>query len=180
MDNKKRNKGFSLIEVIVTIAIMAVVTGATISIYSWTRSAQLKETTNGINDAISELRSVTLSKNGRYRLWIYNEAASKKNYVVIQKYNLSTSNWDEYSKKAIGKKPSVYCEDLSGNKYNIENNVSGNQIFIEFNKSDGSFVSAKCIAPSGTNIDIDEIKVAFGDNTKEIKMIKLTGKHYIK
>ncbi len=149
------------------------------SIYSWTKSARLKETTNGINSAISELRSTTLSKNGRYRLWIYKKAADNTNYAVIQKYNSVTSNWEEYSTEKIGSKPSIYCVDAAGNDLVLENKAFGNQVYIEFNKSDGSFSTANCFSASGSNVNIDEINVSFGGNNKTIKLVLLTGKHYI-
>ena len=62
MNKKKKNRGFSLIEIIVTIAIMAVITAGAVSIYSLINSSKLKSMAGKVNDAISNVRSDTLTK----------------------------------------------------------------------------------------------------------------------
>ena len=66
MNKKKKNRGFSLIEIIVTIAIMAVITAGAVSIYSLINSSKLKSMAGKVNDAISNVRSDTLTKEGVY------------------------------------------------------------------------------------------------------------------
>ena len=60
------NKGFSLIELVITIAIMAVVVGASVSIYSWIKSHRMQSFAENTNDVICSIRSNTLYKDGAY------------------------------------------------------------------------------------------------------------------
>lgn len=175
--NKRNNKGFSLIEIIVTIAIMAIVVGASTSVYLWTKSARLKETTNGINSAISELRTTTLTKSGEFRLKIYEDSSDNKKYAMIEKKD-GAGNWVEYSKDYIGKKPTISC----GASMNVSSdNSTGYEIYISFNKADGVFLDAYALKLSdNSQTNIGEIKVNFAGNEKTIKLVLLTGKHYIK
>lgn len=175
--NKKNNKGFSLIEIIVTLAIMAVVVGASTSIYLWTNSARLKETANGINSAISDLRTTTLTKSGEYRLRIYEDASDKKKYATIEKKNES-GVWEKYSKDYVGKHTIVSC----GVSIEVSSEVStGYEIYISFKKSDGTFYETYAMKLSdNTTHNFNEMNISYADREKTIKLVLLTGKHYIK
>lgn len=173
MNKKKRDKGFSLIEIIVVIAIMAVVTASAVSIYSLIKSSQLKSVAGKVNDEIGTLRSVTLTKSGAYDITIGYDSTKKNYYARIVR------NGNEYSKVSLGNKGEIYCLSSTGNtEYKLK---SGWSISIRFNKSDGSYEWIKCISKSGVVVDTIEnyIYIEYSGQMKKIKMIKLTGKHYI-
>lgn len=187
MDRENRNKGFSLIELIVTIAVMAVVTGATMSIYSWIRTHRLTSMAESMDSAIGDLRSVTLAKSGKYQLVIKQDSGD---YVAfLQKSDttdaLGNPIWNTIDTTTIGSKGDIsFFDNISGTEYFVSSS-SDIQIIISFNKSDGSFSNIAwedtSTGVSGTNnIKDSEIAVTYAGKTKTVKLVQLTGKHYIK
>lgn len=179
MNKKNRNKGFSLIELIVTIAIMAIVTGAAMSVYSFIKTSRLRALSENVNDAISDLRSVTLAKSGDYSLFIFYDS-SKKSYIArMTKYEKkadgSVSN-KQIKTINIGTKGEIYCMDSAGSKYKLSDGYS---LHIKFDKADGSFSSVNFSKLGHTVNNLTDIYVEYAGKVKTIKLITLTGKHYI-
>lgn len=166
MNKKNRNKGFSLIEVIVVIALMAIVTGATMSIYSWIRTQRIEKLTENISDSINDLRTANRTKDGTYSLYIVKasdgfEASMDVNDVVCKKTNLGS----------IGK---IEVIDTSGNKKSIEGST---KLHLRFDKSTGKLVLMNI---GGSGIDVNtEIYISYKDLSRKISISSLTGKHYI-
>lgn len=175
MNKKKKNRGFSLIEIIVTIAIMAVITAGAVSIYSLINSSKLKSMAGKVNDAISNVRSDTLTKEGVYGYLMKYDNTEKCCTICLYKDG-NTAN--PYKKISLGKSGRYYVKDKSGNTYYLDKNDT-NDLNLEFDKSDGSFKLIKSTS-SGTAIDMDNyIYVEYAGKVKKIKLVKLTGKHYI-
>lgn len=179
MNKKNRNKGFSLIELIVTIAIMAIVTGAAMSIYSFIKTNRLRALSENVNDAVSDLRSTTLAKSGDYSLVILYDS-SKKSYIAklsksVKKPDGSVSV-KTYKTDTIGTKGEIYCMDSAGNKYKLSD---GYAINIRFNKADGSFSSVNFSKAGHTVNNVTDIYCEYAGKVKTVKLITLTGKHYI-
>ncbi len=172
MNRKKNNRGFSLIEIIVTIAIMAVITAGAVSIYSLINSSKLKSMAGKVNDAISEVRSATLTKEGVYSCQIQYDNTEKCCTILLRK------DGNVYKKISLGSSGRYYVKDKSGNPYYLDKSTL-NSLDLEFDKSDGSFkrITAKS---SATTVDMDGyIYVEYSGKVKKIKLVKLTGKHYI-
>ena len=100
MNKKKKNRGFSLIEIIVTIAIMAVITAGAVSIYSLINSSKLKSMAGKVNDAISNVRSDTLTKEGVYGYLMKYDNTEKCCTICLYKDG-NTAN--PYKKISLGK-----------------------------------------------------------------------------
>lgn len=175
----KENKGFSLVEVIVTIAIMAIVIGASVGIYSWVNSSKIKKAARNLNSSISDLRSTTRSKTGTYKLSVEkdNNDVFKAN---IEKQDASSSYFN-YSTSTLGKEVKIYCK-VSGITYDIgSNGATGKyKIEIQFNRASGAFSKIKLIEGSNEqDIDDNKIYISLGNREYTIKLVQLTGKHYI-
>lgn len=170
VNNKNRNRGFSLIEIIVTIAVMAIVIGATMSIYSWIKSHRIKNIAENISDAIGDVRTKTLSKEGSYEL-IIRKNTSGKYEAVISSTSGSETN-------VIGNVGTISCTSDDGlTEYKVGTDY---EIHLAFNKSDGSFSTIKVKKSDGTLLNIkNEIHIEYAGLSKNIKLKELTGKHYI-
>lgn len=174
MNKKSRNKGFSLIEIIVTIAIMAVVAGGSVAIYSGVGSHKMKEIVGNIDNAMSDMRSDTLSKEGSYELII---RKSSDKYVAVIERTVGSNVVTET--KTISKYGSIYCVDKSSSmKYTVGTDY---EIHISFNKTDGSFSTMSCWKTDGSEKhDITNyIYADYSGLSKRVKMLAITGKHYI-
>lgn len=166
------NKGFSLIELVITIAIMAVVVGASVSIYSWIKSHRMQSFAENTNDVIGSLRSDTLSKDGAYELVI---KKSGDNFVA----EVSNGTKSETTTLGSAKYSSSLYGTVSSTKYTVED---GHEIHISFNRVDGSFNKMDICTSSGSSIgSVSDgyIYLSTSGLSKKIKLVKLTGKHYI-
>ena len=71
MDIRKDKRGFSLIELIITMAIMAVFAGAIIGGMSYINAGKTKKAAARLNNKISSIQTATMTKKGQTFLYIY-------------------------------------------------------------------------------------------------------------
>lgn len=150
---------------------MAVVTAGAVSIYSLIRSNQIKSLAGKTNDVISDLRSNTLTKSGQYELIIRYNSSSKKYIAELKRDGTIITT------TTIGNKGNIFCmSDIGTARFMLKD---GYEIHLKFDKADGSFSEISC-SQSGVNEMIDNtIHVEYSNLEKVIKLIELTGKHYI-
>lgn len=179
VNEQNKNRGFSLIEILVTIAVLAIVSVASMSIYSWIKSHRFKSMVENVNDAISDTRSRTTTKEGSYEL-VISKNASDGNFIAELYQNRGASNERIVEKYTISKKGSIWCGDKADNGATTYKVEDGNNICIAFSKLDGS-ITKMVMETAGGNIVLDKgiINFNYDGLTRKIKMIELTGKHYI-
>lgn len=92
---EKNNKGYSLVELIIVVAIIAVIgLGATWSIIL-VFSANSKTCANSIVNAISECKIMTMTKGqGNVRVIIYRDGVNGTIYSELQTRETPTSDWE--------------------------------------------------------------------------------------
>lgn len=178
-NRRQMNKGFSLIELIVTIAIMAVVTSASVGIYSLIGNSNFKEAYKSVTDALSKTRTETVSKGGKYAMVMkYDSSKGKTTIEVISDYTASGSSAPTYAagdvidSKDISKATFSVVEKASG----ATNTLNGSKVvWIEYSVS-GVFKNA-CIYNGSSSTDIKEIDVSYGSKySRRIKLSLSTGK----
>ncbi len=165
----KDNRGISLVELIVVIAMMVVLTG----VAGWSISFMFTRDANyvavRIDDELSEARMLSMSKDGAFTYKLNIVPASKGSTVQIMR-------------SVGGAAATVYSEVVLDKSVNIEVTGAGidttdDTIEIVFNKSNGSVNTVNGAAATG----IYEIKVTSTRNASKIKTVTLvstTGRHY--
>ena len=182
MSEADRNKGFSLIELVVTIAIMGIVVLISVSLFWMIQKADVDSTAENIDTALSSLRSKTLSKGNEYMLRIEQDGNNickveilEKASIVNEDGSITEGDWKVLESKKL-KETEVSGSDGAGNDVTIED---GCMIEIQCSKSNGSYTRAEVIKPDATKINIVQINITKAEREKVIKLVIPTGRHYI-
>jgi type IV fimbrial biogenesis protein FimT len=89
-----RDKGFTMVEVIIVIAIMAIIMAMAIpSFVDWRKNQNYRATANGIASFMREARSNAIAKGLQQQVVI----TPTSNYYQLRVYNISTSSFDAAS-----------------------------------------------------------------------------------
>ena len=146
------------------------------SIYSWIKFQRIKTMVENVNDAISDTRSRTMTKEGSYEMVVCKDA---DNTFVAKLYqSRGTANEKVLETFTVGKYGSIYCIDRLNPaiEYKVED---GNTICLAFSKGDGRFTKMLVELPDGTTKQIQGsfIYFKYADLVKRLKLVELTGKH---
>lgn len=167
----KRNGGFSLVELVIVIAIMAVLIGTVVLSVSMVFSANAKTCSASIQRAIADCKVTTMGKAGAY-LVIYRESDGQlysRLHVMEQKEGEVAGTYEDTPsdpEKLGGKRVSLTYTDASGVDRGEVPVGEANGIRIEFDRSSGSF---KTDCPK-------TIDVQGGNRHYRMTFITLTGK----
>lgn len=168
-EKETHNKGYSLVELIVVIAIMAVMVGVmSLGIgMMFTRDANYVAVR--IDDMLTEARTASMSREGEFTYVLHiDDYDPKKHYVEIDK----TGETDPYKKVLLDKSTSITVKDNAGNT------ISGD-IKIVFDKANGSVKTVNGGKPaSGTVYTIKVVSNKNPSKNKDITLISTTGRHY--
>lgn len=167
-EKETHNKGYSLVELIVVIAIMAVMVGV-MSLglgMMFTRDANYVAVR--IDDMLTEARTASMSREGEFTYVLHIDSDPKKHYVEIDK----TGETDPYKKVLLDKSVNITVKDNAGN------DLSGD-IKIAFDKANGSVKSVNGSSPvSGTVYTINVESTKNSSKTKDVTLVATTGRHY--
>lgn len=170
----KNNKGYSLVEMIIVVAIIAVIgLGATWSIIL-VLSGNAKTCAHSIMNAISECKIMTMSKGqGNVRLLLYRDDDGNI-YSELQMRETTSAAWEtSYNglEKIGAKRCSVGSSDGADDLPN-----KANPWEIYFDRSSGSFLYD---ADKGGVTSVEHIYVMGGRRNYHITLQRLTGKQIL-
>ena len=166
------NSGFTLLELIITIAIMSIVVVFSVSMFGTTTKSKVKSAAQNVDDMITSLRTKTIAKKAEFRMeiWCIDEK------VTVNLIEEQDDGTDKVIKTYdVPSSVKVYGVHRDDSKVFLE---SGTRIELQCSKTNGRFV--KNHYRSG-DIDAEVKSIVFekGDTTKTIRLVTLTGKHFI-
>jgi prepilin-type N-terminal cleavage/methylation domain-containing protein len=163
---RKDNHGFTVIEVLVVIAIIVILTtGIALGLNSVT-SANVNKATKTVDAQMKKLRFTTLSKEENYSLYIYKKGSFY--YCEIAPTNTSYTNLKSGVK--LGKKGmEVQYSEVGNDSFKTVN--GSKYIEIAYNRSNGTFKN---------NENYTKIKFEAGAKSKVIILANSTGRHFIR
>lgn len=164
-----RNAGYSLIELIVVISIMAIMVGLLSLGVSVMFSKDAEYAAKIIDDELSEARMLSMSKSGTITMKLHIDSDPSKNEIEIAGKKVAI-------KKSVTIKVK-YTKKTESGESAIEK-TSGDMTF-EFDKANGS---VKAIEGNSVK-DICTITVTSSRNTTKVSNVDLivaTGRHYVR
>lgn len=166
----KNNKGYSLVEIIIVVAIISVLTAGIGMSASVINNSNAKACANSIRDALADAKILAMSKGSNStRVKLYKDVDG--NLVARQEINRASAGWELYgNEERIGKRKVEICYVMPGSsaEHTLNNSDS---IYLSFDRASGSF-SDKA---AGTIIP-EKIVVRGGNRTINIVIHELTGK----
>ena len=157
MEKVKERDGFSLMEMIIVIAILGMITGGIAVTYNMVRSADVKGMAYDIDSSLTNLKSKNMGSNKQLFMHLYKQSG---NYFI--------DYTEEESYTPSGEGESVGESGISL-KYDGKELTDGEVITIGIQKKDGAF-----------SVGPEEIEV-YDNNVNDymVYLVKDTGKHYM-
>lgn len=162
---KRRNAGYSLVEVIVVIAILGIMTGVVTISMSVLNSKDSEECATMIDSQLSMLRTYSMSKSDDWRMEIEQDSSTGMNQLTVYRNNGSSDT--VYESMDLSKKVTI----------------AALPIVITFDKANGS---VKSVSKAGTAVnlaanEVTTIQITNNHGTKraDINLVTATGRHYV-
>ena len=157
MEKVKERDGFSLMEMIIVIAILGMITGGIAVTYNMVRSADVKGMAYDIDSSLTNLKSKNMGSNKQLFMHLYKQSG-----------NFFIDYTEEESYTPSGEGESVGESGISL-KYDGKELTDGGVITIGIQKKDGAF-----------SVGPEEIEV-YDNNVNDymVYLVKDTGKHYV-
>lgn len=187
---RKNNKGLSLVELIVVIALMAVLIGIGGFSFSLLFGTQAKACAQNVSAKLNETKTGCMSRYNEEMTLSYRYATDTDEAIKSDGYYAENWMWTmnkagnevKASDSEIRKMGSsrvvieVYMTGLSG-PFNL-NEGSGNSVTVSFDRASGAFEEAKATV-NGVDCTgyIEKITFQSGLRTYTITMVPKTGKH---
>lgn len=171
----KDNRGFSLVELVIVIAIIAVLSAATISGLGYIWGTNVRSCANELKTAVGKTQITTMGKT-ETTLHIYKDPASGDYYkqeLVVNGISASTSAEDP-QKIGSGLVDIQFRTFPSGTLIDL---TGSNTLDIQFDRSSGA--QKVMTAGAGAGECCDRIIVSFGSRKEDVVLVPATGKVYI-
>jgi len=140
--------GFTMIELIIVIAIIAIMIGGSVVGFNLLNQGDAKATIKDISSQLAELRTDTLSLDGIWTAEIYRDGNTYKLDIKKDLNNVV----ELISSTSIGSKTVITYNDSNTGSYEIKDDI---KIVVEFNKGDGKIKSVKKF--HGSSVDGESV-----------------------
>lgn len=160
---RNKRKGFSLIELIVVIAILGIAATGVLTIFFSSASWKLKQAAVNIDNGLKKTKVQTMSQ----------ETAENKISFLLEcdngKFYMTAGS--EERREIASSGVSITYIDTNSVAHDLSD---GNVLKITFVRSTGAFQPLE-----GTAVYCQKIVISMGSNIKTVNMVRLTGKTYI-
>jgi len=166
---EKDNRGFSLVELVIVMAIMGLLVGTATFGISLMYSRDTQSVANSIDDELTQLRMISMTKAGDYKITINTTGNVSKN---------NTITLSDGEVKKLDKNVKITMEKVNGSGSWSENGAAN--IDIKFDASNGS-VSVFGGDTDVSGIYVIKIESGSGATARESKvnLVQLTGRHFV-
>lgn len=134
----KQNKGYSLIEIIVVIAIMMTLIGAGILQMSMVSGYRAKQCAKNIEAQLNKVQITNMSKK-LTEMVIYQDASDGAYYVKVTE-NKGIIASEKSTNKQVGKGSLLITYSMDAHDSDIRTLEPGKEILIQFNRATGALV----------------------------------------
>lgn len=173
------NKGFTLIELIIVIAIMAVLGGVFVYSFSVVTGQEARQCANNFSAVLDKAKNYALTKSGSSDVYLEVSLDSDKGYMA--RFYIPVSPEDSSStyvlmeEQKIGKKAvEVTCTLQNGTSFSI---TGSNCIRIYYDRVSGAFQEATAVIGGGNEESYcTKIQIKRG-RTYLLTLVPPTGKH---
>ena len=162
------NRGISLVELIVVISIMAVMVGVTSLGLGMMFSRDANYVAVRIDDALSETRTLSMSKDGKFTCLLHIDAPDGS-YVQINR-SVGGAVSTEYKKILLDKSVNIA---VKGDGTAISGDFS-----VEFDKSKGSVKQVNGATADKGVYTITVTSTKNTSKTRDVTLVTITGRHY--
>lgn len=164
----KHSYGFSLIEIIICLAMVSILSVGAFALSGHIKYANVKKSVKQLNQKIETTRMNGMSKVGKWNLYIYKESDGVYYYLT------DGNTLERSSGVRVGGNRIRLFYTVKGGSETEATASNGSTIHIQFAKNTGSF-----IAQDGAEI-YETIRLADGDTKGYIiRLIEKTGKHFV-
>lgn len=169
---KRNQKGFSLIEIIIAIALVGILAGVSVSMINHVHYANTKKTVEAVDSALDKQQANTMSKVDKPYMYIYKLSDGYYMKELTEELTaFDSTKLDNNGTKISGNGTQIYFESESGTL------LSGTKFIRICYKKSGIFnKDALGDGTKATNVDKIVVK---GTGTYTITLVEATGKHPI-
>ncbi len=169
-DIRKSNNdsGYSLVELIVVIAIMAVMVGVVSIGISLIFSRDAEAVAKTIDDELSEARMLAMSRDGEFELVIHIDSSDPDNNSII-----INKDGSMYKTTAMKKRATI---SVSGG--GLASDVTDGDVKIIFDKGNGSVKTINGGTSSGV-CQIEATGARLTSKKSTVNLVAATGRHYV-
>lgn len=179
-NNRNKNAGFSLVELVVIIAIVSILTAGTSIGVSLAFSRDAARCANILNDTLYSVRMDSMSKPGKYTMEVKNAGSTNTQYVAEIKCDDILIETVYLEGDAAANKVNIITAKLKSGGSEVQLMSSeADSLKIEFDKSKGCVETGTGTDIPGDGIIEFHIIPRSSNRTSDVSLITATGKHTV-